>query len=276
MTFSTRETIAADPSPKEMAGQSRLASIAFSGHWWRPTRCAAHMSAALSPPQRISQMIEAARSLGARLNTSPVLLLTLAMLFWGGNTIAGRLAIGEVSPMVIVFLRWIIVAALMGMLMRGRLVEEWPLARPHRLGHRAVHLAVSFSACADLLHARGRTDRARARRCLHQSGADLLGHPRGGAARGAIPLASRGSAGACSWRDLALRAKERGSASVTPCPGTALDARNGSRLRSVSRISPKRTALRQCCRARARGNADGIRRSASCIHRSSSPLSRSC
>ena len=76
-------------------------------------------------------MIEAARSLGARLNTSPVLLLTLAMLFWGGNTIAGRLAIGEVSPMVIVFLRWIIVAALMGMLMRGRLVEEWPLARPH-------------------------------------------------------------------------------------------------------------------------------------------------
>lgn len=76
-------------------------------------------------------MIEAARSLGARLNASPVLLLTLAMLFWGGNTIAGRLAIGEVSPMVIVFLRWIIVAALMGMLMRGRLVEEWPLARPH-------------------------------------------------------------------------------------------------------------------------------------------------
>lgn len=76
-------------------------------------------------------MIEAARSLGARLNTSPVLLLTLAMLFWGGNTIAGRLAIGEVSPMMIVFLRWIIVAALMGMLMRGRLVEEWPLARPH-------------------------------------------------------------------------------------------------------------------------------------------------
>ncbi|WP_106751888.1 DMT family transporter [Pannonibacter carbonis] len=76
-------------------------------------------------------MIEAARSLGARLNTSPVLLLTLAMLFWGGNTIAGRLAIGEVSPMVIVFLRWIIVAALMGMLMRGRLAEEWPLARPH-------------------------------------------------------------------------------------------------------------------------------------------------
>lgn len=78
--------------------------------------------------------------LNTRLNSAPILLLTLAMLFWGGNTIAGRLAIGEVSPMVIVFLRWMIVAGLMTVLVRRRMIEEWPLARPHILAMAAMAL----------------------------------------------------------------------------------------------------------------------------------------
>ncbi|NBN62990.1 EamA family transporter [Microvirga tunisiensis] len=69
-----------------------------------------------------------------------MLLLTLAMLYWGGNTIAGRLAIGEVSPMVIVFLRWIIVAGLLAVMMRRQLVSEWDLARPHLPGMVAMAL----------------------------------------------------------------------------------------------------------------------------------------
>ncbi len=43
-------------------------------------------------------------------------LLSLAALGWAGNTVAGRLAVGEISPMVIVFLRWTIVAGLPGIL----------------------------------------------------------------------------------------------------------------------------------------------------------------
>mgnify|MGYP001230252044 CR=1 FL=1 len=42
-----------------------------------------------------------------------ILLLSLCMLGWAGNTIAGRLSSGEISPMVIVFLRWAIVASLL-------------------------------------------------------------------------------------------------------------------------------------------------------------------
>ena len=38
------------------------------------------------------------------------LLLCLAMLGWAGNTIAGRLSTGEISPNTIVFLRWLIVS----------------------------------------------------------------------------------------------------------------------------------------------------------------------
>jgi drug/metabolite transporter (DMT)-like permease len=37
---------------------------------------------------------------------SPMLLLSLTALMWGGNAVAGRVAVGEISPMALVFLRW--------------------------------------------------------------------------------------------------------------------------------------------------------------------------
>ena len=41
------------------------------------------------------------------------LLLSLTALFWGGNAIAGRLAVGEISPMALTALRWVIVVVVM-------------------------------------------------------------------------------------------------------------------------------------------------------------------
>ena len=41
------------------------------------------------------------------------LLLVLTTLMWAGNGIAGRLAIGEVSPMVLTCLRWVFVVAIL-------------------------------------------------------------------------------------------------------------------------------------------------------------------
>ncbi|RTM02109.1 MAG: EamA family transporter, partial [Hyphomicrobiales bacterium] len=35
------------------------------------------------------------------------LLLLSTMLLWGGNSVAGKLAVGHVSPMTLVFLRWV-------------------------------------------------------------------------------------------------------------------------------------------------------------------------
>ena len=51
------------------------------------------------------------------------LLLSLATLGWAGNTVAGRLAVGEISPMVIVFLRWTIVAGLLAFTQRHNLAR---------------------------------------------------------------------------------------------------------------------------------------------------------
>jgi drug/metabolite transporter (DMT)-like permease len=58
-----------------------------------------------------------------------VLLLVATTLLWGGNTVAGRLAAGEVSPMVVVFLRWIIVAGLLVPFLWPRILSEWPIMR---------------------------------------------------------------------------------------------------------------------------------------------------
>lgn len=54
------------------------------------------------------------------------LLLTLTALMWGGNAIAGRLAIGEVSPMILTCMRWVIVVAVIIPLVGRQTLAEWP------------------------------------------------------------------------------------------------------------------------------------------------------
>jgi drug/metabolite transporter (DMT)-like permease len=56
-------------------------------------------------------------------------LLTLTALMWGGNAIAGRLAVGEVSPMVLTCLRWVFVVAVMIPLVGRQVVAEWARIR---------------------------------------------------------------------------------------------------------------------------------------------------
>lgn len=53
------------------------------------------------------------KSLSTRAYANAPLLLTLATLGWGGNTVASRLAVGEVSPMMLIFLRWGIVVIIL-------------------------------------------------------------------------------------------------------------------------------------------------------------------
>lgn len=57
------------------------------------------------------------------------LLLTLATLMWGGNAVAGRLAVGEISPMALTCLRWVIViTVLLPFVWRG-LIAEWSILK---------------------------------------------------------------------------------------------------------------------------------------------------
>ena len=65
------------------------------------------------------------------------LVLCLATVGWGGNTIASRMAVGEVSPMMLIFLRWGIVAILLVVLYGREMRQAWPVMQP-RLGWIAM------------------------------------------------------------------------------------------------------------------------------------------
>src|SRR5829696_4348175 len=45
---------------------------------------------------------------------------------WAGNAIAGRLAVGEISPMALTCLRWVIVVIVMLPITGRKLLVEWP------------------------------------------------------------------------------------------------------------------------------------------------------
>jgi drug/metabolite transporter (DMT)-like permease len=57
-----------------------------------------------------------------------ILLLT-TMLFWAGNAIAGKLAVGHVSPMLLSGLRWALVIPVLMVAGRRHLARDWPLLR---------------------------------------------------------------------------------------------------------------------------------------------------
>ena len=59
--------------------------------------------------------------------TNPHFLLTLTSIFWAFNTIAGRAAVGEVSPFLIVSIRWFFVSIILSFLCKNQLKEIWKI-----------------------------------------------------------------------------------------------------------------------------------------------------
>ena len=64
-------------------------------------------------------------SIFRHLYASAPLMLILATLGWGSNTIAGRLAVGEVGPMILIFFRWGLVVLLITAISGRAMIEEW-------------------------------------------------------------------------------------------------------------------------------------------------------
>lgn len=60
-------------------------------------------------------------------------LLILTALFWGGNAVAGKLAVGHVSPMLLTTLRWGLAMLVMLVLGWPRLRADWQRVRQHLL-----------------------------------------------------------------------------------------------------------------------------------------------
>ncbi len=73
----------------------------------------------LTPPQSRTDSMH---------RTAYVLLL-LTTLFWGGNAIAGKLAIGHISPMLLTTMRWALAFVIVASFGRRRFAADWALIR---------------------------------------------------------------------------------------------------------------------------------------------------
>ena len=60
-------------------------------------------------------------------------LLLLTTLFWAGNAIAGKLAVGHISPMVLTTIRWGMALAIMLAIGLPNLWRDWPAVRTNLL-----------------------------------------------------------------------------------------------------------------------------------------------
>lgn len=80
-----------------------------------------------------SDSVSAAGGLRSRDAIEAYALLAFTMVSWGGNSVAARMAVGQLSPMVVVCLRWAIVAGVLGVALRHELSAAWPELRRHWL-----------------------------------------------------------------------------------------------------------------------------------------------
>jgi drug/metabolite transporter (DMT)-like permease len=69
------------------------------------------------------------RRLGRWSYGSAYLLLIATTTMWGANAVAGKLAVGQVSPMALTALRWIVACAILAVVGRRQLIEDWPVLR---------------------------------------------------------------------------------------------------------------------------------------------------
>jgi drug/metabolite transporter (DMT)-like permease len=73
-----------------------------------------------------------AQSLPQRAWANAYLLLIMTTLIWGGNAVASRLAVGEISPMALTSLRWVFVCAVLPVLLRRELKTHAPVLLANR------------------------------------------------------------------------------------------------------------------------------------------------
>lgn len=70
-------------------------------------------------------------NLPRKLADQPHLLLMLTTLFWAGNGIAGKFALGHVTPMVLTFSRWVFAIVIVCYVARKPLQDDWQTIKKH-------------------------------------------------------------------------------------------------------------------------------------------------
>ena len=68
-----------------------------------------------------------------RIYDNPWLLIMLTCIFWAGNVVAARMAIGEISPMLLVSGRWALASVILIAVARRPFIQDWPALAPHWL-----------------------------------------------------------------------------------------------------------------------------------------------
>lgn len=85
------------------------------------------------------------------LSRNAPLLLALMALFWGGNAVAGKFAVGHISPLLLTLARWGFASVILMVLGRRHLRRDWPVIRA-----RAPYLfamgALGFAAVNGLFY----------------------------------------------------------------------------------------------------------------------------
>ncbi len=61
--------------------------------------------------------------------SNATLLLTLTTMFWGGNAVAGKFAVGEISPLILTAFRWIIATVVLTAFAHRHLARDWHIIR---------------------------------------------------------------------------------------------------------------------------------------------------
>ncbi|MDK1490526.1 DMT family transporter [Sinorhizobium sp. 7-81] len=67
------------------------------------------------------------------MNAKAYFYLAITSLFWGGNSVAGKMAVGHVSPMMLTTLRWMVALAVILALMTPQIRRDWDKIREHWL-----------------------------------------------------------------------------------------------------------------------------------------------
>ena len=79
------------------------------------------------------------------------LLLSLTALIWGGNAVAGKFAVGEISPFLLTSARWTIASFILLMIARRQLAADWPVIK-QRLVYLFLMGACGFAGFNGLLY----------------------------------------------------------------------------------------------------------------------------
>lgn len=85
------------------------------------------------------------------MNSRAYFYLCITALFWGGNSVAGKMAVGHVSPMMLTTLRWVFALIVILVLMTPQIRRDWDKIRKHWL-QLLAYGAIGFTTFNALLY----------------------------------------------------------------------------------------------------------------------------